>query len=95
MNEIYETVYDHVSGEDYCTATATERWSKNMFNKLKEKYPNAVTIKAVNPDGSMVVQFPYSWFPKIRPKKKRNMSEDQKKAAAERLSRVREMNLHN
>ena len=44
MNEIYETVYDHVSGEDYCTATATERWSKNMFNKLKEKYPNTVYV---------------------------------------------------
>lgn len=79
MRDVGETTYDHVSGEKYCTATAAEYWSKNMFNKLKDKYPDDITIVATNKDGSMVVRFPYSWLPRIKPKRKRVLTEDEKK----------------
>ena len=58
--EIYETVYEHMSGNPTFTITAAERWSKAMVHRLKEKYPDEVDIRHTNPDGSMVVRFPFS-----------------------------------
>lgn len=85
MRDVGETTYDHVSGEKYCTATAAEYWSKNMFNKLKDKYPDDITIVATNEDGSMVVKFPYSWLPRVRPKYKKNLTEEQRSELSNRM----------
>ncbi|MFA6832163.1 MAG: hypothetical protein WCR36_07830 [Bacteroidaceae bacterium] len=85
MSDLGETCYDHVSGEKYCTATAAEYWSKNMFNKLNKKYPSDVTIIAKNNDGSMVVRFPYSWLPRIHPKHTKNLTEEQRSKLSERM----------
>ena len=86
MSDLGETCYDHVSGDAYCTSTAAESWSKNMFNRLKEKYPDDITIVSKNEDGSMVVRFPYAWLPRVRPKRKRHLTEEQKKAVSDRLA---------
>jgi len=94
MGDIGETSYDHVSGEKYCTATAAEYWSKNMFNKLKEQYPDDITIVAKNEDGSMVVQFPYAWLPRVRPKHTKNLTEEQRTKLSERMKAL-QLKSHN
>ena len=89
MRDVGETTYDHVSGEKYCTATAAEYWSKNMFHKLKDKYPDDITIVATNEDGSMVVQFPYSWLPRVKPKRTRTLTEEQRSELSDRMKNNR------
>ena len=89
MNEIKETVYEHVQGEDTFTVTAAERSSITMLRRLQEKHPAEVEIVAENPDGSLVAHLPYSWM-RIVPKKKVVMSEERRAEAAERLRAARE-----
>jgi len=58
-----------------------------MCNRLKAAFPDEVTIVAENNDGSMLVRFPASWFPKIRPPRKvKPMTDEQKKIVADRLA---------
>lgn len=89
--EIKETVYEHESGKDTFTITAAERWSISMVRKLKEKHPGEVQIVAENSDGTLLARMPYSWM-RITPKRKVNMSEEQRAAAAQRLKAAKEAN---
>ena len=84
INDFSETVYEHMYGNDTFTITAAERWSKAMVNKLKERYPDEVDIRATNADGSMVVHMPFSWM-RILPKRKDNRSAEERAEAAERM----------
>lgn len=89
--EIKETVYEHESGKDTFTITAAERWSVSMVRKLREKHPEEVQIVAENSDGTLLARMPYSWM-RITPKRKVNMSEEQRAAAAQRLKAAKEAN---
>ena len=91
MAELTETVYEHISGEATFTITAAEKWSKNMTHRLKKKYPDEVDIRVLNPDGSMVVRFPFSWM-RIKPKAKRNMSETERKQKRELMLSLTQLN---
>jgi len=87
MSNIEETAYEILSGDTYFTVTAASRWSKNMCRRLKERFPDDVTIVVENEDGSLFVRFPSSWFPKIRPPRKtKPMTEEQRKVIADRLA---------
>lgn len=86
--EIYETVYEHMSGNPTFTITAAERWSKAMVHRLKEKYPDEVDIRHTNPDGSMVVRFPFEWM-RIVPKKRVELSDERKEELRERMATIR------
>ena len=86
--EIKETVYEHESGKDTFTITAAERWSISMVHKLKEKHPGEVQIVAENSDGSVLARMPYSWM-RVSPKRKVNLTDEQRKATSERLKRAR------
>lgn len=89
LDEIRETVYEHVQGNDTFTVTAAERSSIAMLRRLKAARPEEVEIVAENEDGSILAHLPYSWM-RIVPKKKVVMSEEQKRAAAERMRAARE-----
>lgn len=89
--EIKETVYEHESGKDTFTITVAERWSISMVRKLREKHPEEVQIVAENSDGTLLARMPYSWM-RITPKRKVNMSEEQRAAAAQRLKAAKEAN---
>lgn len=88
MNEIHETVYDHLRGEDRFYVTAGEQWSINMIRRLKEKYPDEVEIEVENQDGSLLASVPSSWM-RIRPKRKIEMSEEKRAELRERFEKVR------
>lgn len=60
---------------------------KNMAKKLAEKYPDEVTLLE-NMDGSIYMIFPPEWIRFPAPKK--NMSEENKIKAANRLKKIRE-----
>lgn len=83
-----ETVYEHVNGRDTFTVTAAERWSIRMIKKLAEQYSEVVIVHE-NPDGSLVAHVPLSWM-KIAPKRKRNMTDEQRAACSERMAKMRE-----
>ena len=87
MTNTEETAYEVLGGSPYFTVTAASRWSKNMCRQLKERFPEDVTIVVENEDDSLLVRFPSSWFPKIRPPRKtKPMTAEQKKAVADRLA---------
>ena len=88
MREIRETCVEHISGEDHITFSSNERKWINHIKRLKERYPNEVSIKRINPDGSLVAHLPVAWF-QIKPKKKVHFSEEQIMAATARLEKGR------
>lgn len=85
-----ETAIERVQGTDYCTVFTAERKFINTLNRLKEEYPNEVKILTINEDGSMVAHAPYSWFKFIKPPAKREYTDEQKQAMAERMAKARE-----
>jgi len=85
--DMNETTYEHVSGDPIFRVTASERWSIAMVNRLKAARPDEVTIEHINPDGSMVVTFPFDWM-RIVPKKR--LADNQQRGNAENLRLYRE-----
>ncbi len=77
-----ETCCSHMQGDSFMEITADERWSINMINRLKSKYPDEVKIIAENPDGSLVAQMPSSWM-RIVPRRKVEMSDERRERLAE------------
>lgn len=86
IGDLNETSYDHIKGEKFFTMTAAETWSIAMVKRLKAKYPDSVEIRHTNPDGSMVVRMPFEWM-RVVPKKQVNLTDEQRQAIGERLSR--------
>jgi hypothetical protein len=82
-----ETVYDHLKGNPTFTVTAAETWSITMIKKLQQSYPDEVDV-ITNKDGTLLAHLPFEWM-RIIPKKKRNLTEEQKSAIAERLKKGR------
>lgn len=85
MGNLNETCYDHVKGENFFTMTAAETWSIAMVKRLKEKHPDAVDIRHINPDGSMIARMPFDWM-RVVPKKQVALSEEQRQARNEHLA---------
>ena len=96
MNEptinVNECAANFIKGEKIAsvTAAAGTKWN-NRLRKWAEEFPEAVQIIAVNEDGSVFAHFPSKFVKLERPvERKREMTEEQKAAAAERLRAVRE-----
>jgi len=75
--ELRETAYNQVSSESHATLYVGEQRWINKVHKLKNLYPDLVDIRYTNPDGSMVVHIPKTWF-SIRPPRKMNLTDEQK-----------------
>lgn len=73
-------------GNDFVCASFSQKKYKTKIEKLAEKYPDLVLIQARNSDGTILVKFPLSWL-RINPTKQ--LSEEQRKAIAERLAKYR------
>lgn len=61
----------------------------NRIKKYAEEYPNEVEICGTNKDGSIVAHLPLKYVKLTRPAH-REMSDEQRKASAERLAKARE-----
>lgn len=80
---------------NYCSKkhgyfSSDERKFITKVRKLKEKYPDEVRIIAEpeNNDGCIYCELPVEWL-SIRPPRKMNFTEEQKRASAERLAMAR------
>lgn len=84
MQEVRETVYEHLSSGETFTVTAAERWSVAMLRRLKEKYPEQVKIVSENKDGSLLARVPFDWM-RIVPKRRDTMTDEQRATQSERM----------
>lgn len=66
------------------------KWHRRMA-QLADEHPEDVkiTVRPEGNDGCMNATFPSAWL-RIRPPRKREMTDEQKAAAAERLRKARE-----
>ena len=76
------------------TVFVTRKKWVNRVKKYAEDYPDEVKIKHENADGSVVAHIPVSYFKITRPPE-RELTEEQKAAAAERLESYRKAKENN
>lgn len=85
-----ETCFNYVDKEKAFFSSDELRWI-NKIHKLAEEYPDKVQIirEPHDNDGCIYTQLPSSWL-KIQPKRKIEMTEEEKDALRERLARARQ-----
>lgn len=83
-----ENVIHFITNEKTCTFTFSQPRYVTKVKKLAQSHPDEVIIHHENPDGSIVGKLPTAWALKLTPK--RQVSEEQKLQAAERLKKMRE-----
>lgn len=90
MADFKETSIDLLSVDNHATFCSSETKWINKILKLKEAYPDKVDIRyrPEDNDGMIVSHIPKSWI-KVSPPRKRNMTEEQRVALAERLAFAR------
>ncbi len=91
MADFKETCVEYIDVENCATFYSAERKWVNKILKLKESYPDDVDIKEYpeNNNGAILAHVPKSWL-KISPPRTREMTDEQREAAAKRLADARE-----
>ena len=88
--EIKETNINYVDVDDVVSVTTFQRKYINKLKALAEKYPEEVRIIAENSDGTAVFSLPKKYVHiSFGERSRREMTEDQKDAARERLEQAR------
>lgn len=88
-NVNFETNILRDGSHDYMEFGTDERKYANKLRKLAEEHPDEVKI--INDDGKYVyAHLPLNWFKMPSPPIKRNLTEEQRKAASERFKAMRE-----
>lgn len=85
-----ETCFNCLASEDFCSIYTTEKWCKTKILEWRKTRPNEVWDFKELDDGGMMCKVPKSWMMKISPKKASGFTEEQKKAAGERMKKARE-----
>lgn len=82
-----ETSVEYIKGEQYLTWYSDEpKW----VNRIRQLAADDASVQVVNDDGeSIMAHCPVSWFKPPKPPIKRNMTDEQRKAAAERMKNMR------
>lgn len=88
MEDFKETCVTRIQGDSHISVYTSERKHINQIMKFKEEYPDDVIINNINSDGSVNAWLPYDWFRMPKPKAHRNLTEEQKAEAAERMRKV-------
>ena len=83
-----ENVIEFLKNQDTMTVTFSQGRFISKVRELSEKFPDEVKIVAENADGSIVAHLPVSELHLSIIK--REMTEEQKRAGAERLAKARE-----
>ncbi len=83
MANCKENIIEWVRAEKRATLTITQGRYQSKIKKLEKTYPEECQIVANNKDGSIVAHVPVGWI-KINPP--RQLTEEQRKAAAKRLN---------
>ena len=85
-----EITVEFIKGEKYLTWYSDDFATIRHMKKLQEENPNDVVVVNENED-SMLIHVPVKWFREPRPKIKREMTDEQRLAARERLAEARNM----
>lgn len=85
-----EVSVEFIKGEKYLTWYSDDFATIRHIKKLQSGYPDDVVVVAED-ESSIVVHVPVSWFREPKPKAKREMTEEQRLAAAERLAKGRSL----
>lgn len=85
-----ETCFNCLASEDFCSIYTTEKWCKTKILEWIKTRPNEVWDFKELDDGGVTCKVPKSWMMKISPKSTRNLTEEQKLAAGERMKNARE-----
>ena len=86
-NDFKETAVGYISCDSYAIFSSSEdKWIRQI-KELQATYPNDVHIKHLPEDnnGMLLAHIPKSWL-KIKAPTKRNITDEQRKAIAERLA---------
>lgn len=89
MADPVETSVNRMVGDKFCSVYTGEKKFVEELRQYAKEYPNDVKIKSLG-GGCVEAQVPFSWFKFVRPKRKRNMTEEQRKATGERLKQARQ-----
>ena len=85
-----EVTVEFVKGEKYLTWYSDDFATIQHMKKLRDEYPDEVYIVAEE-DDYMTMRVPINWFREPKPKAKREMTEEQRLAAKERLANARSL----
>ena len=85
-----EVTVEFVKGEKYLTWYSDDFATIRHMKKLCDEYPDEVYIVAEE-DDYMTMRVPINWFREPKPKAKREMTEEQRIAAKERLANARSL----
>lgn len=83
-----ETAVEYIKGENYLTWYSDDpKW----VNRIRQMTTDNAEVQIVNDDDeSVLAHCPVSWFKPPKPPIKRNMTDEQRKAAAERMKNARD-----
>lgn len=81
-----ENCIDWLTGQKTLSVTFSQKKFVNKIRRLAEKCPEEVHILAENEDGSIFAHIPYSYLKISKP---RQISEEQRQKASERLRKYR------
>ena len=82
-----ETCVEYIKGESYLTWYSDElKW----VNRIRRLAADNADVQIVSDDGeSIIAHCPVSWFKPPKPPIKSNMTDEQRKAASERMKNIR------
>lgn len=82
-----ETSVEYIKGENYLTWYSDDpKW----VNRIRQLAADNADVQIVSDDGeSVLAHCPVSWFKPPKSPIKRNMTDEQRKAAAERMKNMR------
>ena len=82
-----ETSVEYIKGERYLTWYSDEpKWA----NRIRQLAADNADVYIISDDGEGVLaHFPVSWFKPPKPPIKRNMTDEQRQAAADRMKNMR------
>ena len=93
-----DNAFEWYTGETTATVTFSQKKWVNKIKKLAADYPNDVEILSGNGETDeppIVAHVPANWFKFSPPRKGREFTEEEKKAAAVRLAEAREKRKNN
>jgi len=86
--DLRETSIEYLTCNDHATLYSSEAKWMRKIKQLQTDYPDSVQIINETSE-SMVVHIPKSWF-KVTPPRKMTLTDEQRAAAAERMTKARQ-----
>lgn len=84
-----ETSINHIYSEETCILYGGERWSYNLAKEMLREHPDEVRVVFEDKvDTSIEIEIPFKCMQYIKWPTKRNMTDEQREAAKERMKKA-------